>query len=145
MCHCPKILQNPKALSCQPLPSSSIPLFPSFHLPSSLSLHLNVGFIIYACYFHSAKTVPFFFRSHASHTCLLPPPSIPEPFPYFSSLCAQGVTIPSQRRYVQYYGHLIRNSLLYTPKAMLLNAMRFEGIPQFAGGTCCKLKSVCLC
>ena len=66
MCHCPKILQNPKALSCQPLPSSSIPLFPSFHLPSSLSLHLNVGFIIYACYFRSAKTVPFFL----SLTCL---------------------------------------------------------------------------
>ena len=50
----------------------------------------------------------------------------------------QGVTIPSQRRYVQYYGHLIRNSLEYSPKTMLLKAMRFEGIPNEANGTCSK-------
>jgi len=49
---------------------------------------------------------------------------------------AKGVTIPSQRRYVQYYGHLIRNSLEYSPKTMLLKAMRFEGIPNEANGTC---------
>ena len=35
-------------------------------------------------------------------------------------------------RYVQYYGHLIRNSLEYSPKTMLLKAMRFEGIPNEA-------------
>ena len=48
----------------------------------------------------------------------------------------QGVTIPSQRRYVQYYGHLIRNSLVYSSKTVLLKAIRIEGIPNFSGGTC---------
>jgi phosphatidylinositol-3,4,5-trisphosphate 3-phosphatase/dual-specificity protein phosphatase PTEN len=49
---------------------------------------------------------------------------------------AKGVTIPSQRRYVQYYGHVIRNNLSYTPQTALLRAFRLEGIPQFTGGTC---------
>ena len=60
----------------------------------------------------------------------LPPPSL---------LHMQGVTIPSQRRYVQYYGHLIRNSLLYTPKALYLKGMRLEGIPRVSSGTYSKL------
>ena len=51
----------------------------------------------------------------------------------------QGVTIPSQRRYVQYYGHLMRNSLDYSPKTVLLKAIRLEGIPNFHQGGCSKL------
>ena len=47
---------------------------------------------------------------------------------------SQGVTIPSQRRYVQYYGHLMRNSLLYSQKTVLLKAIRLEGIPTLPGG-----------
>jgi len=50
----------------------------------------------------------------------------------------QGVTIPSQRRYVQYYGHLIRNGLDYSPKTVLLKAIRLEGVPNFTQGTCCE-------
>lgn len=49
---------------------------------------------------------------------------------------AKGVTIPGQRRYVQYYGHLIRNGLEYTPKTVLLKAIRFEGIPNWSRETC---------
>ena len=44
------------------------------------------------------------------------------------------MTIPSQRRYVQYYGHLVRNSLDYMPKTMLLKAIRFEGVPDLKAG-----------
>jgi len=48
-------------------------------------------------------------------------------------LDVQGVTIPSQRRYVQYYGHLLRNMLDYSPKTVLLKAIRLEGIPNLQG------------
>ena len=49
------------------------------------------------------------------------------------------MTIPSQRRYVQYYGHLIRNNLSYIPCTVLLRAIRLEGIPNFnSSGSCCK-------
>ena len=50
----------------------------------------------------------------------------------------QGVTIPSQRRYVQYYGHLLRNNLTYSPKTVLLKALRFINVPSIQGGTCGK-------
>ena len=72
--------------------------------------------------------------------------SLPSSWPHASVytpcsalLHTQGVTIPSQRRYVHYYGHLIRNSLLYTPKALYLKAIRLEGIPRVASGTYSKL------
>ena len=48
----------------------------------------------------------------------------------------QGVTIPSQRRWVQYYGHLIRNNLEYSPRTVLLKALRLQGMPTMQGGTC---------
>ncbi|CAI8016325.1 Phosphatidylinositol 3,4,5-trisphosphate 3-phosphatase and dual-specificity protein phosphatase PTEN, partial [Geodia barretti] len=48
----------------------------------------------------------------------------------------QGVTIPSQRRWVQYYGHLIRNSLEYSPRTVLLKALRLQGMPMMQVGTC---------
>ena len=49
---------------------------------------------------------------------------------------ARGVTLPSQRQYVQYYGHLLRFNLTYTPKTVLLKSIRFNGIPTMQGGTC---------
>eukprot|EP00731_Ephydatia_muelleri_P025536 Em0017g619a len=57
---------------------------------------------------------------------------------------AKGVTIPSQRRYVQYYGHLLRNRLEYSPKTMTLIGFKLEGIPNFFQGTCCPFFTICL-
>lgn len=49
---------------------------------------------------------------------------------------AKGVTIPSQRRYVHYYGHLIRSGLPYERRTLLLTQVRFYTIPHLNNGTC---------
>jgi len=54
----------------------------------------------------------------------------------------KGVTLPSQRRYVQYYGHLLRFQLTYSPKTVLLSSIIFSGIPAMQGGTCVPYFSV---
>jgi len=48
----------------------------------------------------------------------------------------QGVTIPSQIRYVQYYGQIISKQLQYEGVVLLLRAIKLEGIPTFSGGIC---------
>ena len=57
------------------------------------------------------------------HVCvhsLAPPP-----------LWLQGVAIPSQRRYVYYFGYLLRKQLEYSIKTLLLKGFHFEGIPNY--------------
>lgn len=48
----------------------------------------------------------------------------------------KGVTIPSQIRYVQYYGQLVVNNLEYKPRVLLLRAIRFVTVPSVSNGTC---------
>nr|UQI50295.1 phosphatidylinositol 3 [Haliclona caerulea] len=50
---------------------------------------------------------------------------------------AKGVTIPSQRRYVYYYGHLLHHHLKYEPTMVLLKAFEIVTIPNMQNGTCC--------
>ncbi|XP_022097385.1 phosphatidylinositol 3,4,5-trisphosphate 3-phosphatase and dual-specificity protein phosphatase PTEN-like [Acanthaster planci] len=47
----------------------------------------------------------------------------------------KGVTIPSQKRYVEYYGQLINQELEYKPTTLLLRKIHLETIPIISGGT----------
>lgn len=48
----------------------------------------------------------------------------------------KGVTIPSQRRYVEYYGELVKHNLQYHSVPLLLRSMQIEPLPTFNAGTC---------
>ena len=50
----------------------------------------------------------------------------------------KGVTIPSQRRYVHYYGHYLKHSLVYTPTTLSITRFVMETVPN-VNGTCGKL------
>ncbi|XP_031568203.1 phosphatidylinositol 3,4,5-trisphosphate 3-phosphatase and dual-specificity protein phosphatase PTEN-like [Actinia tenebrosa] len=50
---------------------------------------------------------------------------------------SKGVTIPSQRRYVYYYDHLLKHRLTYEPTMVLLKALEIVTIPNMQNGTCC--------
>ncbi|KAF6213090.1 hypothetical protein GE061_010805 [Apolygus lucorum] len=47
----------------------------------------------------------------------------------------KGVTIPSQRRYVNYYATLVQEGLEYKPVVVLLKEIRFEPLPHLFNGT----------
>ena len=51
---------------------------------------------------------------------------------------AKGVTIPSQRRYVLYYNHLLRNQLKFIQTVMLLKCFKISPPPLCQNTTCSK-------
>ena len=48
----------------------------------------------------------------------------------------KGVTIPSQRRYVEYYEYLIRHRLEYQSVTLLLESIEFKTVPMHNGSGC---------
>ena len=56
---------------------------------------------------------------------------------YYASIRTQdskGVTIPSQRRYVDYYATMINSSLQYNPVKMYLRSIVIDPLPQMGRG-----------
>ncbi|EDV22661.1 uncharacterized protein TRIADDRAFT_28654 [Trichoplax adhaerens] len=58
------------------------------------------------------------------------------------TLDAKGVTIPSQRRYVEYYGYSLRHKLIYKQRPLLMNGIIIETVPNISNGTCCPFFTV---
>lgn len=56
---------------------------------------------------------------------------------------SKGVTIPSQRRYITYFGYSAKNDYAYIPRTILLNSITFMGVPTMNNGTC--IPSVIIC
>lgn len=56
----------------------------------------------------------------------------------FISGILQGVTIPSQRRYVKYYGELIKHDKNYSKTTLFLTGVKFNSIPNLNSGSCSK-------
>lgn len=50
-------------------------------------------------------------------------------------LC-KGVTIPSQVRYVHYYGRILQQPHPYSPRMLIMQRIILRGIPDFSNGTC---------
>lgn len=48
---------------------------------------------------------------------------------------AKGVTIPSQRRYVEYYEKLVRQKIDYKPVTLVPDSIKFSPMPNLNGGT----------
>eukprot|EP00128_Syssomonas_multiformis_P006149 Colp12_sorted_trinity150504_noHs@24462 len=49
---------------------------------------------------------------------------------------SKGVTIPSQRRYVDYYNQTLRNKLEYSRTTIFLKGIRINTIPMFTNNSC---------
>ena len=47
-----------------------------------------------------------------------------------------GVVISSQRRYVQYYEHMVKNDFTYFPNVVFLESLKFIGNPCIQGASC---------
>lgn len=52
--------------------------------------------------------------------------------------CFQGVTIPSQQRYVGYYATLVSQQLNYHPVTLLIKEIQMDPLPTVNGGQCSK-------
>ncbi|ESN99638.1 hypothetical protein HELRODRAFT_120014, partial [Helobdella robusta] len=55
----------------------------------------------------------------------------------------KGVTIPSQIRYVKYYGHLVANQLTYQQTPLVLMTIRIQPIPILNGASCSPYFVIC--
>lgn len=54
----------------------------------------------------------------------------------------KGVTIPSQIRYVYYFGRYLRERRVYQPTVALFKAIKLHGIPNIANGTCAPVVTI---